>query len=87
VRCSAYELYADPKTGRPEADQVESSLFKRLKQMLRLAKKDTPAPGAISLAERFKRAFSRTDVKVHFVGAWYVIHAILDGNFIFMAMS
>jgi uncharacterized protein (DUF2235 family) len=62
-------------------------MFERLKQMLRLAKKDTPAPGAISLAERFKRAFSRTDVKVHFVGAWYVIHALLDGNFTFMAMS
>jgi len=25
------------------------------------------------MAERFKRAFSHKNVKVHFVGAWYVI--------------
>jgi hypothetical protein len=28
---------------------------------------------SVSMAERFKRAFSRKDVRVHFVGAWYVI--------------
>jgi len=27
----------------------------------------------ISMAERFKNAFSYKDVTVHFVGAWYVI--------------
>ena len=28
----------------------------------------------MSMAERFKKAFSYKDVTVHFVGAWYVIH-------------
>ncbi|RXW18625.1 hypothetical protein EST38_g7229 [Candolleomyces aberdarensis] len=27
----------------------------------------------VSMAERFKRAFSQKNVRVHFVGAWYVI--------------
>jgi hypothetical protein len=34
---------------------------------------DEPKREYVSKAERFKRAFSRKDVKVHFVGAWYVI--------------
>ena len=30
----------------------------------------------MTMAERFKKAFSYKDVKVHFVGAWYVIHKL-----------
>jgi hypothetical protein len=30
------------------------------------------------MAERFKHAFSNKNVKVHFVGAWYVLFAFLD---------
>ena len=29
-----------------------------------------------SRADRFKRAFSYKDVRVHFVGAWYVIRTL-----------
>ncbi|KAJ2912081.1 hypothetical protein MD484_g8331, partial [Candolleomyces efflorescens] len=72
----AYELYADPKTDLPESEQPESSLFARLKQMLGLAQKDAPASEGISLAERFKRAFSRCDVVVHFVGVWDTVSSI-----------
>jgi hypothetical protein len=31
------------------------------------------APESVSMAERFKRAFSQEGVRVHFVGAWCVI--------------
>ena len=59
---SAYELYADPKS-----DEVSSSLnqvgLPQTKQ-------------ATTSAERFKQAFSHKDVRVHFVGAWYVIRAL-----------
>lgn len=30
----------------------------------------------MSMAERFKKAFSHKDVRVHFVGAWYVIFSL-----------
>ena len=30
----------------------------------------------MTMADRFKNAFSHKDVKVHFVGAWYVIFVI-----------
>ena len=88
VHCSAYELYADPKSDLPEDEQDEQSIFERLKRALGLAKKmelqsqtqdqsiDTPEP--LSMAERFKRTFSRNNVKVHFVGAWCVIQFFLD---------
>jgi len=33
--------------------------------------------GDISMAERFKSTFSHKDVKVHFVGAWYMILSLL----------
>jgi uncharacterized protein (DUF2235 family) len=55
----------------------------RFRAALRFTKKtETPAvpagSNAISLAERFKRAFSRKNVKIHFVGAWYVELKILS---------
>ena len=33
--------------------------------------------GEISMAKRFKNTFSHKDVKVHFVGAWYMILSLL----------
>ena len=69
LHSSAYELYADF-----EADQKTVSLAERLKRVLQLAKREVPenppGPKPIPMAERFKQAFSRKDVKVHFVGAW-----------------
>ncbi|KAJ2920109.1 hypothetical protein MD484_g249, partial [Candolleomyces efflorescens] len=35
-----------------------------------------PGQATVSKAERFKRAFSRKDVKVHFVGAWDTVSSI-----------
>ncbi|RXW16523.1 hypothetical protein EST38_g9336 [Candolleomyces aberdarensis] len=51
----AYELYADPTSDEKVAPPVGS----------------TSNPEPISMAERFKKAFSHEGVKVHFVGAWY----------------
>jgi pyrroloquinoline quinone (PQQ) biosynthesis protein C len=83
--CSAYELYADPKTDVPDDENAETSVFQRLKQALGFPRKEAqtqeePLAQPISMAERFKRTFSRSDVKVHFVGAWYIIHSILEHN-------
>ena len=61
---SAYELYVDPKS-----DEVSSSVTHVGSPQ---AKQEIPT----SCAERFKRAFSYKDVRVHFVGAWYVIHIL-----------
>jgi hypothetical protein len=36
------------------------------------APSETAQEESVTMAERFKRAFSREGVKVHFVGAWYV---------------
>jgi len=38
--------------------------------------------GEMSMADRFKDTFSRKDVKVHFVGAWYVMSSLLLWMFI-----
>ncbi|PPQ69955.1 hypothetical protein CVT26_013291 [Gymnopilus dilepis] len=56
----AYELYADPRSDEKTVREVGES-------------------GKVvmtSMAERFKRAFSRGDVKVHFVGAWDTVSSI-----------
>jgi hypothetical protein len=34
--------------------------------------------GQMSMADRFKNAFSHKGVKVHFVGAWYMMPFCLD---------
>ncbi|RXW16519.1 hypothetical protein EST38_g9334 [Candolleomyces aberdarensis] len=81
-----------PKTDLPEDGQAESTMVERLMRALGLAKKEsqlrqegrgkaksgTQKPEAISMAERFidKRAFSRRNVKVHFVGAWDTVSSI-----------
>jgi len=59
---SAYELYADPKSDIPTVTRVGSS----------------GTAGKMSMAQRFKETFSYEDVRVHFVGAWYVM-AIQNG--------
>jgi hypothetical protein len=59
---SAYELYSDPKSHLHTATRVGSS--------------HTQDENKMSMAERFKKAFSYKDVTVHFVGAWYVIHKL-----------
>ena len=59
---SAYELYADPKSDI-QLETVTQVVFQN--------KKETQEK--MSSAERFKKAFSYKNVKVHFVGAWYVV--------------
>jgi hypothetical protein len=59
---SAYELYSDPKSHLRTATPVGSSQMQDENKM--------------SMAERFKKAFSYKDVTVHFVGVWYVIHKL-----------
>ena len=54
---SAYELYADPKSGERRANDVGG----------------TDDQEHTTMAARFKNAFSNENVKVHFVGAWCVI--------------
>ncbi len=58
---SAYELYADLKSDEATVTQVGQ----------------VESPGEMSMAKRFKSAFSHKDVKVHFVGAWYMILSLL----------
>ncbi|KIM35805.1 hypothetical protein M413DRAFT_32263 [Hebeloma cylindrosporum] len=53
----AYELYSDPKSHLHKAAQVGLSQGQEK---------------TMTMAERFKKAFSYKDVTVHFVGAWYV---------------
>ncbi|KAJ2911415.1 hypothetical protein MD484_g8998, partial [Candolleomyces efflorescens] len=77
--CSAYELYADPKSDRKDYENVDTSLFQRLKQALGFPLEQAPTqePPAqrLSMAERFKQTFSRSNVTVHFLGVWYAIHS------------
>ena len=56
---SAYELYADLKSGGRPVSNVGSH--------------DTVGQELPTMADRFKKAFSNKNVKVHFVGAWCVI--------------
>lgn len=68
-RTSAYEIYADFKSGSDEPSsrsQTHPSSDPKPSQA-----RDSKLQ---STAERFKNTFSR-DVKVHFVGAWYVVHS------------
>ena len=58
---SAYELYADLKSDEPTVTQVGQ----------------VDSSGEMSMAKRFKSAFSHKDVKVHFVGAWYTVLSLL----------
>ena len=55
----AYELYADPNSGGRPVSNVGSH--------------DTDSQELPTMADRFKKAFSNENVKVHFVGAWCVI--------------
>ncbi len=62
IICSAYELYADLKSDGATVTQVGQ----------------VESPGEMmSMAKRFKSAFSHKDVKVHFVGAWYMMLSLL----------
>ena len=56
---SAYELYADPKSGGHPVRNVGSE--------------DTDGQKRPTMADHFKKTFSNENVKVHFVGAWCVI--------------
>jgi hypothetical protein len=55
---SAYELYSDPESDLPST-------------VARVGSSGTDKNS--SMAQRFKETFSYEDVKVHFVGAWYVM--------------
>ncbi|RXW16281.1 hypothetical protein EST38_g9576 [Candolleomyces aberdarensis] len=57
----AYELYADPESDKEQAAPVGSM---------------TTDGERVSMAKRFKQAFSRPGVKVHFVGAWDTVSSI-----------
>ena len=56
---SAYELYADPKSGGHPVRNVGSQ--------------DANGQEHLTMADHFKKTFSNENVKVHFVGAWCVI--------------
>ena len=58
---SAYELYADLKSGERQASEVGPEETKEKKT---------------TMAERFKKAFSRENVTVHFVGVWCIIYLV-----------
>ncbi|KAJ2935963.1 hypothetical protein H1R20_g1129, partial [Candolleomyces eurysporus] len=58
ILASAFELYADPKSGEHQAAQVGST------------------DEQVSMAQRFKEAFSRKNVRVHFVGVWDTVSSI-----------
>ena len=60
---SAYELYSDPQSHSHKVTQVGPSQNQDEKKL--------------SMAERFKKAFSYKNVTVHFVGAWYVMLKLL----------
>lgn len=61
IIASAYELYVDMSSDEPTVTKVGSS------------QSDSPGETTqTSKAARFKNTFSQKDVKVHFVGAWYV---------------
>ena len=76
---SAYEIYADFKSGEAFSSQSQTwitriwSLWR--KACLTSSDSDSPSHGndstAQNMADHFKATFSR-DVKVHFVGAWCV---------------
>ena len=79
---SAYEIYADSKSGEPGSSQLQTqaacgwSLWR--KACHTSSDSENPShenndPKLPSTAERFKSTFSRDDVKVHFVGAWCVV--------------
>ena len=61
---SAFERYADPKNEELTVPK-ETTAFSR--------KNNKPSPAKMLTAERFKIAYSHRDVRVHFVGAWYVL--------------
>jgi len=61
ISFSAFELYADLESDEPTVTQVGQ----------------VDSPGEMSMAKRFKSAFSHKDVKVHFVGAWCMVHSLL----------
>ena len=67
---SAYELYSDPESDLPST-------------VARVGSSGTEKNS--SIAQRFKETFSYEDVKVHFVGAWYVMAS--RGAFILMTIS
>ena len=60
VISSAYELYRD---SRADSDKATKS-------------KQIGSQTKISMADRFKNAFSHKGVRVHFVGAWCAISAL-----------
>lgn len=73
---SAYELYADHTSGGTtstssnfvfKSTRGDSETFTKLN-----TEQKEEEPG--SLSERFKKTFSRNDVRVHFTGVWCVIH-------------
>ena len=67
-RYSAYEIYADSES---KSDKPHPSRRHTSSDSENSSHANGPKPP--STAERFKSAFSRDDVKVHFVGAWYVV--------------
>ncbi|KAJ2931038.1 hypothetical protein H1R20_g6050, partial [Candolleomyces eurysporus] len=57
----AYQLYADPNSGKKGYSETTVTVG---------------SEEQVSMAERFKKAFSHPDVRVHFVGAWDTVSSI-----------
>ena len=79
---SAYELYCDPDSDKPSSlvtrigspeTQRELSLAQRFMLLFSNKIEDTQTQENTTMADRFKSAFAHKNVRVHFVGAWYVI--------------
>ena len=89
---SAYELYCDPDSDKPSSlvtrigspeTQRTFSLVERFKLLFSNKAKDAQPQENTTMAERFKGAFAHKNVRVHFVGAWYVIPTLTFGRPVF----
>jgi hypothetical protein len=76
---SAYELFADlgkqERRSRKRASEPEAASNPGVKASDSVERNSDNERGkgeAETMAERFKKTFSRPDVKVHFVGAWCI---------------
>lgn len=85
---SAYELYCDPDSDKPSSlvtpigspeTQRNFSLVERFMLLFSNKAEDAQTQENTTMAERFKGAFAHKNVRVHFVGAWYVIPTLTHG--------
>lgn len=89
---SAYELYCDPDSDKPSSfvtrigspeTQRNFSLAERFKLLFSSKAEGAPPQENTTMAERLKSAFAHKNVRVHFVGAWYVIPTLTFGQSVF----